>query len=155
MQRFLWGEIAAQLGHADDFKKFYVDGPDAPDENDWLAILRGEPKLIMLDELPTYFDLARTRVVGSGTLATVTTYALSTLLTAALKASNCCVVVSNLSGAYHKATTDLARAMGDFEGEVKRSAVSIQRSEEHTSELQSLMRISYAVFCLKKKNNTT
>src|SRR3546814_4472357 len=27
-----------------------------------------------------------------------------------------------------------------------------QRSEEHTSELQSLMRISYAVFCLKKKN---
>src|SRR3546814_3343408 len=28
------------------------------------------------------------------------------------------------------------------------------RSEEHTSELQSLMRISYAVFCLKKKHNT-
>src|SRR3546814_2360427 len=30
----------------------------------------------------------------------------------------------------------------------------IARSEEHTSELQSLMRISYAVFCLKKKKNT-
>src|SRR3546814_4407498 len=30
-----------------------------------------------------------------------------------------------------------------------------RRSEEHTSELQSLMRISYAVFCLKKKNKTT
>src|SRR3546814_16718379 len=29
-----------------------------------------------------------------------------------------------------------------------------QRSEEHTSELQSLMRISYAVFCLKKKKKT-
>src|SRR3546814_6992284 len=29
----------------------------------------------------------------------------------------------------------------------------IERSEEHTSELQSLMRISYAVFCLKTKNN--
>src|SRR3546814_988443 len=28
----------------------------------------------------------------------------------------------------------------------------VERSEEHTSELQSLMRISYAVFCLKKKN---
>src|SRR3546814_2068535 len=38
-----------------------------------------------------------------------------------------------------------------------RQAVNAQlgwpRSEEHTSELQSLMRISYAVFCLKKKNN--
>src|SRR3546814_9167614 len=30
----------------------------------------------------------------------------------------------------------------------------VVRSEEHTSELQSLMRISYAVFCLKKKKNT-
>src|SRR3546814_2271224 len=32
------------------------------------------------------------------------------------------------------------------------SEIAGQRSEEHTSELQSLMRISYAVFCLKKKN---
>src|SRR3546814_3617599 len=31
----------------------------------------------------------------------------------------------------------------------------VQRSEEHTSELQSLMRISYAVFCLKKKRRKT
>src|SRR3546814_3821446 len=34
-------------------------------------------------------------------------------------------------------------------------AAAIERSEEHTSELQSLMRISYAVFCLKKKKITT
>src|SRR3546814_2576844 len=33
------------------------------------------------------------------------------------------------------------------------SANDVSRSEEHTSELQSLMRISYAVFCLKKKTN--
>src|SRR3546814_9225984 len=35
-----------------------------------------------------------------------------------------------------------------------REQPSSRRSEEHTSELQSLMRISYAVFCLKKKNTT-
>src|SRR3546814_3140542 len=34
-------------------------------------------------------------------------------------------------------------------------ATTFIRSEEHTSELQSLMRISYAVFCLKKKNKDT
>src|SRR3546814_4359728 len=34
------------------------------------------------------------------------------------------------------------------------SPADARRSEEHTSELQSLMRISYAVFCLKKKSNT-
>src|SRR3546814_3708943 len=47
---------------------------------------------------------------------------------------------------------DLARAWR------QRAADQLQerglRSEEHTSELQSLMRISYAVFCLKKKKNT-
>src|SRR3546814_10336408 len=37
-------------------------------------------------------------------------------------------------------------------GGVDRSGQPAGRSEEHTSELQSLMRISYAVFCLKKKN---
>src|SRR3546814_5709855 len=39
-----------------------------------------------------------------------------------------------------------ARALGRITGRI-----DVERSEEHTSELQSLMRISYAVFCLKKK----
>src|SRR3546814_4223678 len=41
----------------------------------------------------------------------------------------------------------------DAPGKVVAGAGAPARSEEHTSELQSLMRISYAVFCLKKKNN--
>src|SRR3546814_10578550 len=44
------------------------------------------------------------------------------------------------------ANEELRRALG--------ASARRRRSEEHTSELQSLMRISYAVFCLKKKNNT-
>src|SRR3546814_2454480 len=44
---------------------------------------------------------------------------------------------------------DNAVAAGPTRGKV---AVFVTRSEEHTSELQSLMRISYAVFCLKNKN---
>src|SRR3546814_2292849 len=39
-----------------------------------------------------------------------------------------------------------------FDKQFDGAAASLRRSEEHTSELQSLMRISYAVFCLKKKN---
>src|SRR3546814_5208900 len=45
------------------------------------------------------------------------------------------------AGALHVRLADEAHRLG--------------RSEEHTSELQSLMRISYAVFCLKKKNKQT
>src|SRR3546814_5819841 len=41
----------------------------------------------------------------------------------------------------------------DLEPVLKSTYGVIVRSEEHTSELQSLMRISYAVFCLKKKKN--
>src|SRR3546814_7320771 len=40
-------------------------------------------------------------------------------------------------------------------GITKSNRLAVSRSEEHTSELQSLMRISYAVFCLKKKNKKT
>src|SRR3546814_3645274 len=39
-------------------------------------------------------------------------------------------------------------------GDARRRGERRRRSEEHTSELQSLMRISYAVFCLKKKQKT-
>src|SRR3546814_1710988 len=39
-----------------------------------------------------------------------------------------------------------------LEAKIDRAAMIRRRSEEHTSELQSLMRTSYAVFCLKKKN---
>src|SRR3546814_10780161 len=41
---------------------------------------------------------------------------------------------------------------GAGDSQLTRPAAGAERSEEHTSELQSLMRISYAVFCLKKKN---
>src|SRR3546814_5496035 len=47
----------------------------------------------------------------------------------------------------HKPNTDVFKGWLDMDE-------TGYRSEEHTSELQSLMRISYAVFCLKKKKNT-
>src|SRR3546814_8744950 len=52
-----------------------------------------------------------------------------------------------------EATMSAIRVARGFTGRPK--VVKFARSEEHTSELQSLMRISYAVFCLKKKNKQT
>src|SRR3546814_8710085 len=43
---------------------------------------------------------------------------------------------------------------GAAPGRAHGAAVARRRSEEHTSELQSLLRLSYAVFCLKKKQNS-
>src|SRR3546814_10354313 len=60
------------------------------------------------------------------------------------------VAVAREQGADHAEVGWLVVDDQDAAGGVGRSGHA--RSEEHTSELQSLMRISYAVFCLKKKN---
>src|SRR3546814_8609234 len=57
---------------------------------------------------------------------------------------------------YHKGESEilLGKALGSRRGDAVIATKAGMRSEEHTSELQSLMRISYAVFCLKKKKCT-
>src|SRR3546814_7862652 len=53
------------------------------------------------------------------------------------------------------AAVPLSDAYRAFAGDDRAARVTaVTRSEEHTSELQSLMRISYAVFCLKQKKHT-
>src|SRR3546814_10074371 len=64
-------------------------------------------------------------------------------------------VVSNVVSAMER-IEDSARRIADIMGLIDEIAfqtnlLALNRSEEHTSELQSLMRTSYAVFCLKKK----
>src|SRR3546814_8662225 len=56
---------------------------------------------------------------------------------------------ANLGGAAGATATESSIAEGS-----RISSLESNRSEEHTSELQSLMHISYAVLCMKKKNNT-
>src|SRR3546814_5702842 len=57
--------------------------------------------------------------------------------------------------AFRIASADMLRNWSDMRFEWQPDRDDLIRSEEHTSELQSLMRISYAVFCLQKKINTT
>src|SRR3546814_10318972 len=72
------------------------------------------------------------------------------------RSCNFTVTVPNITGApicvWRK---NISPTASDVSSDAARSVVSDLRSEEHTSELQSLMRISYAVFCLKKKTNET
>src|SRR3546814_2819155 len=59
------------------------------------------------------------------------------------------------AGAFHNDVVAVANERVLFAHEQAFADKAAFRSEEHTSELQSLMRNSYAVFCLKKKNSTT
>jgi predicted AAA+ superfamily ATPase len=100
---FFWGEIAAQLGKADQFKNFWNGGPKAPEERDWLQLFEGdEPILILMDELPPYFQYYDTQPVGKGTIADIATRAFANMLVAAGKKKNVCVVISDLTAAYER-----------------------------------------------------
>lgn len=138
--KFIWGEIASQLRKESEFSKFWKDGPRAPSEKDWIQLIGDTPTLILLDELPPYFDYAMTRLVGAGNLAQVTTYALSNLLSAALKLKRCCVVVSNLSGSYEGATSQLRKAISNFEKEANRQAQPITPVDLATHEIYDILR---------------
>src|SRR3546814_7453174 len=58
--------------------------------------------------------------------------------------------ITGTGGAGKSSVTD--ELLNRFLASFPQMRIAVIRSEEHTSELQSLMRISYAVFCLKKKN---
>src|SRR3546814_5171234 len=107
-------------------------------------MIRRPPRSTRTDTLFPYTTLFRSR------------------LTASPNEDGCIV---EIEGRPYSVTTGWKPGQPIFRGRVNDRTVRVQidrrsidyrlRSEEHTSELQSLMRISYAVFCLKKKNTTT
>src|SRR3546814_8500318 len=66
-----------------------------------------------------------------------------------------CVVHNGIIENHAALRAQLQQAGFVFESQTDTEVIAHLRSEEHTSELQSLMRISYAVFCLKKKTKDT
>jgi len=139
-KHFLWGEIARQLGKADTFSRYWQDGPEAPDEAAWIGLIGDEPTVLLLDELPPYFDNALTVSVGAGTLAQVTTAALSNLFSAALKLPRVCIVLSNLSGTYDGASKDLRRAVRNVEQEARRQSKPITPVELGGDEIYQILK---------------
>src|SRR3546814_6943533 len=67
------------------------------------------------------------------------------------------ILVQRYRGGLGSVTVVGSAVFGGVSGSAVADATALgsMRSEEHTSELQSLMRISYAVFCLKKKKSST
>lgn len=77
----IWGAIAQQLGKKEMFNNYY--GPlSAPGQTAWINLLKGDPILLLLDELPPYLENARSKPIGNSDLSVVTTNALSNLFAA-------------------------------------------------------------------------
>lgn len=138
---YFWGEIASQLGKEVLFKPYWESGTKAPDENAWLELFEGdEPVLILLDEMPPYFQYYATQSLGQGTIADVVTRAFSCLLTAAQKKKNVCVVVSDLSAAYDTGGKLIQRALDDAKQELGRAEVNITPVNLESDEIYQILR---------------
>lgn len=140
-EHYLWGEIAHQLGQGEAFKKFWVSGPEAPDEADWTSLLKSEkPTLILLDELPPYFQYLGTRPTGTGTVADIVTRAFANMLSAAGKLSNVCVVVSDLDASYDQGGALIERALLDARRELGRQEKAITPVDLAGNEVYDILR---------------
>ncbi|MEL7078146.1 MAG: anti-phage-associated DUF499 domain-containing protein [Cyanobacteria bacterium J06648_1] len=138
--RYLWGEIATQLGAEEEMRPFWQNGPKAPGKEHWKQIIGDEPTLILFDELPPYFLEARTIPVGKGTLVDVLTRALSNLFAAALELPRCCIVLANLSDSYHEQIKEIRKLVADVQREASRQAKVITPVSLEGSEIYSILR---------------
>lgn len=140
-ENYLWGEVAEQLGEADKFKKFWVNGPEAPGESDWLVVLKSDkPTLILLDEMPPYFQILGTKPLGTGTVADIATRAFANMLSAAGKLSNVCVVVSDLDASYADGGKAISRALQDARKELGRQEKTITPVDLAGNEVYDILR---------------
>jgi hypothetical protein len=138
---FFWGDIAQQLGRASVFQEFWSSGPKAPDEKAWLKLFEGkDPILILLDEMPPYFEDLATRPVGAGTVADIATRAFANLLTAAGKKANVCVVISDLYAAYQSGGALITRALDNARQELGRAERNITPVDLATNEIYDILR---------------
>lgn len=139
--RYIWGEIARQLNNESLFKEYWESGAKAPDEQAWLQLFEGdEPILILLDEMPPYFQYYSTQTLGQGTVADVITRAFSNMLTAAQKKKNVCIVVSDLEAAYDTGGKLIQTALDDAKQELGRSEVSITPVNLESNEIYEILR---------------
>jgi hypothetical protein len=137
----IWGAIAEQLGKKEVFKDYYTP-LQAPGQTAWINLLRGEPLLILLDELPPYLENAKSKMIGDSNLATVTTIALANLFNALGKdeLSNVCLVISDLKAAYESGSELLQSSFKELEHEVNRSALNIEPVSSTSDEIYHILR---------------
>ena len=137
----IWGSLADQLGKKGAFADYYSPLA-APGQSAWINLLKGPPTLILLDELPPYFQDAKSKTIGNSDLAQVTTTALSNLLVAVNKPelNNVCIVIADLKATYEGGGAALNTALTNLQNETTRSAQSLAPVALNNDEIFHILR---------------
>ncbi|MCL4561934.1 MAG: DUF499 domain-containing protein [Chloroflexi bacterium] len=137
----IWGSIAEQLGKKEQFKDLYSP-LQAPGQTAWEQLLADQTVLILLDELPPYFENARSKAIGNSDLARVTATALSNLLVAVGRpaCSRVCLVITDLTSVYLSGSHQISEILSDFENETHRTAMRLEPVRMNSDELYHILR---------------
>lgn len=137
----IWGSIATQLGKKEQFADYYSP-LSAPGQTAWVNLLKGDPLIIMLDELPPYLQQAKSKTIGNSDLSVVTATALANLLVAIGRdeLSNVCLVMTDLTASYAEGNEQIVQALNDLKKETGRTALRLQPVRMNTDEFFHILR---------------
>jgi hypothetical protein len=137
----IWGEIARQVDKFDTFRDYYSP-LKAPGRTAWINLLKGEPTLILLDELPPYLDNAKSIAIGNSDLSRVTSTALTNLFEAVAEKElgNVCVVLTDLVGTYAEASAQIQTVLEQLQQEAQRHAMNLTPVQMNTDEFYLILR---------------
>lgn len=140
-ETLLWGYIADQLGRSDVMAPFWRNGAKTPGVNEWVQILGNEPVLLLLDELPSYLQMAQGEKVGNSTLGDLTIGALERLFNALPQCPKACVVVTNLKDdVYLEGSGQLRILIENLTKHYDRNAQAITPVQQNTGEVFAIVR---------------
>lgn len=123
----IWGELADQLGKKEQFEDYYSP-LSSPGQSAWINLLKDQPTLILLDELPPYLANAQAKTIGDSNLAVVTSNALANLFNAinSKELSNVLLVISDLSASWESGSEILQQTFRDLGNELSRFSIDLE-----------------------------
>jgi hypothetical protein len=140
-ESLLWGYVAENLGRGDVMAPFWQKGARTPGVDEWEAVLGNEPVLILLDELPSYLQMAQGEPVGNTTLGDLTIGALERLFNALPRCPRACVVVTNLKDdVYLDGSGQLRTLIEGLTKHYDRNAQAITPVQQNTGEVFAIVR---------------
>ncbi|MGO9431398.1 DUF499 domain-containing protein [Rhodoblastus sp.] len=140
-ETLLWGYLAEKLGQPDVMAPFWRNGAKTPGVDEWVAVLGDQPILILLDELPSYLQMAQGEPVGATTLGELTIGALERLFNALPRCPRACVVVTNLKDdVYLDGSSQLRTLIENLTKHYDRNAQAITPVQQNTGEVFAIVR---------------
>jgi hypothetical protein len=140
-ENLLWGHVAERLERGEVMAPFWRNGAKTPGVDEWASVLGSDPVLILLDELPSYLQMAQGEPVGATTLGDLTIGALERLFNALPRCPRASVVVTNLKDdVYLDGSNQLRTLIDSLTKHYDRNAQAITPVQQNSAEVFAIVR---------------